>query len=119
MESPSSRTTLSGNNQTHRRSEANWQKRWKALLLLSALLLGSACSNAEQWNESHKANFLRACRREAGYEKQDLCTPLATEIDIKIKEGGSKTCLLFAANEIAVAAEPEQREQAREKFDNC
>ena len=119
MESPSSRTTLSGNNQTHRRSEANWQKRWKALLLLSALLLGSACSNAEQWNESHKANFSRACRREAGYEKQDLCTPLATEINIKIKEGGSKTCLLFAANEIAVAAEPEQRAQAREKFDNC
>ena len=119
MESPSSRTTRSGNNQTHRRSEANRQKRWKALLLLSALLLGSACSNAEQWNESHKANFLRACRIESGYEKQELCTPLATEIDIKIKEGGSKTCLLFAANEIAVAAEPEQRAQAREKFDNC
>lgn len=111
--------TSSDNNQTHRHVQMNWQKRGKALLLFSALLLGSACSNAAQWNESHKGNFLRACRREAGYEKQDRCTPLAAEIDIKIKEGASQTCLLFAANEIAVAAEPKQREQAREKFDNC
>ena len=119
MESPSSPTTLSGSNQIDRRGAVNWQKRWQALLVLSALLIGSACSNAAQWNESHKINFLRACRREAGYEKQDLCTPLAAEIDTKIKQGASKTCLLFAANEIAVAAEPEQRERAREKFDNC
>jgi len=119
MKRPPSPTTLSGNNPTDRRGEVNSQKRWKALLLLAALLLGSGCSGAAQWNESHKANFLRACRREAGYEKQDLCTPLASEIDTKIEQGASKTCLLFAANEISVAAEPEQREQAREKFDNC
>lgn len=93
--------------------------RSKACLLILTLFVGSACADSAQWNESHKTNFLRACRREAGYEKQDLCTPLAQEIDIKIKQGGSQTCLLFAANEIATAAEPQQSERAREKFDNC
>ena len=88
-------------------------------LLFTLIILASSCGTNPDWDESHKTNFLRACRREAGYEKQDLCTPLAAEIEDKIKLGASKTCLLFAANDIAVAAEPNQREQARQKFDTC
>ncbi|MBM35819.1 MAG: hypothetical protein VX963_06520 [Actinomycetota bacterium] len=88
-------------------------------LLLSLLLVCSSCGGSSDWNESHKTNFLRACRREAGYEKQDLCTPLAAEIENRIKEGAAKTCLLFSANDIATADEPTQREEAQRKFDSC
>ena len=92
--------------------------RMKAVAL-SLIIIASSCGSSPEWDESHKTNFLRACRREAGYEKQDLCTPLAVEIEDKIKLGASKSCLLFAANDIAIAVEPEQREQARQQFDSC
>ena len=88
-------------------------------LLLTLIILGSSCGSSPEWDESHKTNFLRACRREAGYEKQDLCTPLSAEIEDKIKLGASKTCLLFAANDIAIAVEADQREEARQQFDSC
>lgn len=92
--------------------------RLKALILV-VIIFGSSCATNPDWGESQKANFLRACRREAGYEKQDLCTPLAAEIEEKIKQGGSKSCLLFAANDIAMAANPDEQEQARQQFDSC
>ncbi|MEC7828243.1 MAG: hypothetical protein VX360_05095 [Actinomycetota bacterium] len=88
-------------------------------LILTLIILSSSCGSSPEWDDSHKTNFLRACRREAGYEKQDLCTPLAAEIEEKIKLGASKSCLLFAANDIAIAVEPDQREQARQQFDSC
>ena len=88
-------------------------------VVLTLIILTSSCGASPEWDDSHKTNFLRACRREAGYEKQDLCTPLAAEIEDKIKLGASKSCLLFAANDIAIAVEPDQREQARQQFDSC
>ena len=88
-------------------------------LLLTLVLLCPACGGSSDWNDSHKTNFLRACRREAGYDKQDLCTPLATEIEDRIKQGASKTCLLFSANDIAVAEDSTKRDEAQQKFDSC
>ena len=88
-------------------------------LLLTLLLLCPACGGSSDWNDSHKTNFLRACRREAGYEKQDLCTPLAMEIENRINQGASKTCLLFSANDIAIADDPTQRADAQQRFDSC
>ena len=87
--------------------------------ILAVIILGSSCATNPDWDGSQKTNFLRACRREAGYEKQDLCTPLAVEIEERIKQGGSKSCLLFAANDIAMAANPDEQEQARQQFDSC
>jgi len=92
--------------------------RLKAFILV-VIILGSSCATNPDWDGSQKTNFLRACRREAGYEKQDLCTPLAVEIEERIKQGGSKSCLLFAANDIAMAANPDEQEQARQQFDSC
>ena len=88
-------------------------------LVITLLLLCPACGGSSDWNDSHKTNFLRACRREAGYEKQDLCTPLAMEIENRINQGASKTCLLFSGNDIAVADDPTQRAEAQERFDSC
>tara|TARA_S200000501_G_scaffold205668_1_gene193401 strand:- start:978 stop:1259 length:282 start_codon:yes stop_codon:yes gene_type:complete len=88
-------------------------------LTLTLIILCSSCATNPEWDGSQKTNFLRACRREAGYEKQDLCTPLAVEIETKIKQGEPKTCLLFAANDIAMAANPDEQQQARQRFDNC
>tara|TARA_B100000427_G_scaffold248290_1_gene211400 strand:+ start:2745 stop:3026 length:282 start_codon:yes stop_codon:yes gene_type:complete len=92
--------------------------RLKALILIVIIFCSSCASNPE-WDGSQKTNFLRACRREAGYEKQDLCTPLAVEIEERIKLGGNKSCLLFAANDIAMAPSPDEQEQARQRFDSC
>ena len=87
-------------------------------VVLTLIIIASSCGSSPEWDESHKTNFLRACRREAGYEKQDLCTPLAVEIEDKIKLGASNACLLFASNDIASAVQPGQREQARQEFDS-
>ncbi|HAF67757.1 MAG TPA: hypothetical protein DCX77_05605 [Acidimicrobiaceae bacterium] len=92
--------------------------RLKAIFLTIAIF-GSSCAASPEWDGSQKTNFLRACRREAGYDKQDLCTPLAVEIEERIKQGASKSCLLFAANDIAVAINPDEQEQARQQFDSC
>ena len=92
--------------------------RFAPLLMILILVLPS-CGGSPEWDDSQKTNFLRACRREAGYEKQDLCTPLAQEIEQKILEGASKSCLLFKANDIATAGSESAKQKARDEFDNC
>jgi hypothetical protein len=41
------------------------------------------------------------------------------EIENRIKQGASKTCLLFSANDIAIADDPTQRADAQQRFDSC
>ena len=89
------------------------------LLLVSLSLIFSSCGGAPEWRDEHKANFLRSCRREAGYEKKDKCTPLAAEITERIASGSSQACLLNEAFKIAVAMSESEEVVARQNFDKC
>ena len=89
------------------------------LLLASLTLIFSSCGGAPEWRDEQKTNFLRSCRREAGYEKKDKCTPLAVEITERVASGSSQSCLLNEAFKIAIAIDESQEVVARQNFDKC
>ena len=100
-----------------------YEKRLKVklflLLLASLTLIFSSCGGAPEWRDEQKTNFLRSCRREAGYEKKDKCTPLAVEITERVASGSSQSCLLNEAFKIAIAIDESQEVVARQNFDKC
>ncbi|MFL3020880.1 MAG: hypothetical protein ACJZ6C_05900 [Candidatus Poriferisodalaceae bacterium] len=89
-------------------------------LVLTLIIITSSCGIEPRMGRIPQNKFpTRMPKRSWIRKTRPMHAPSRTEIEDKIKLGASKSCLLFAANDIAIAVEPDQREQARQQFDSC